>query len=125
MVFESKEFNLPQAELKCLMLFRGERYSTVKGLAQKMDVAKSRITKIIDGLARRGLVQRIDDPKDGRVKLIRLTQKGKHTTEEVDGFIKNAHEQVLLQMKLSERKTILSSLDLLRACMETVKRQLA
>lgn len=124
MIFESNKFNLPQAELKCLMLFRGERYLTVKGLAQKMDVAKSRITIIISGLAKKGLVQIIADPKDRRIKLISLSPKGQYKTEKINGFIKSAHEEILLQMKPSERKNILSSLEFLRACMEIVKAQL-
>ena len=48
-LYESQRFNLPYAELKCLMLFKGERYLTVKGIAQKLDVAKSRVTKIVNG----------------------------------------------------------------------------
>ena len=106
------------------MLFLGERYLTAKGIAQKMDVAKSRVTPIIDGLIRKDLVQRIEDPKDGRVKLISLTPKGLHKTEEIEAFLKGAHEKILLQMEPSERITVLSSLELLRACMETVKAQL-
>ena len=124
MVFESSKFNLPHAELKCLILFQGEKYLTVKGLAGKMEVAKSRITKIINGLANKGLVQWINDPKDGRVKLISLTPKGSRKTEEIEAFVKGAHEKILLQMKPSERKSVLSSLEFLRSCMEIVKAQL-
>ncbi len=124
MLFESHKFNLPQAELKCLMLFLGERYLTAKGIALKMDVAKSRVTLIIEGLIRKDLVQRVEDPKDGRVKLISLTPKGLRKTEEIEAFVKGVHEIILLQMKPSERKTVLSSLEFLRACMEIVKAQL-
>ena len=124
MLFESHKFNLPQAELKCLMLFLGERYLTAKGIALKMDVAKSRVTLIIEGLIRKDLVQRVEDPKDGRVKLISLTPKGLRKTEEIEALVKGVHEKILLQMKPSERKTVLSSLEFLRACMEIVKAQL-
>ena len=47
-LYESQRFGVPYAELKCLMLFDGERYLTVKGIAQKLDVAKSRVTKLIN-----------------------------------------------------------------------------
>jgi len=124
MLFESHKFKLPQAELKCLMLFLGERYLTAEGIARKMDVAKSRVTLIIEGLIRKDLVQRVEDPKDGRVKLISLTPKGLRKTEEIEAFVKGVHERILLQMKPSERKTVLSSLEFLRACMEIVKAQL-
>ncbi len=123
-LFESQKFDLPQAELKCMMLFPGERYLTAKGIARKMDVARSRVTLLIDGLLRKDLVQRIDDPKDGRVKLISLTAEGRRKTREIEGFFREAHERILLQMTPSERKTVLSSLEFLRASMEIVKAQL-
>ena len=37
-IYESNKFGLPYSELKCLMLFNGERYLTVKGMSQKLEV---------------------------------------------------------------------------------------
>ncbi|MCP4646699.1 MAG: winged helix-turn-helix transcriptional regulator [bacterium] len=106
------------------MLFPGERYLTAKGIALKMGIARSRVTLIIEGLNRKNLVQRVEDPKDGRVKLISLTAEGLRKTKEIEDFIRGVHEKILLQMEPSERKTILSSLEFLRACMEIVKDQM-
>ena len=124
MLFETEKFGLPQSELKCLMLFENERYLTVKGIAQKMDVAKSRVTKIIDGLLRKKLVQRIDDPNDGRIRLISVTPKGQKKSEEIENFLRGIHQEILLQMEPEEKKGVLSSLEMLRSCMEAVKGQL-
>jgi DNA-binding MarR family transcriptional regulator len=124
MLYETQKFGLPQAELKCLMLFEIERYLTVKGIAQTMDVAKSRVTKIIDGLLKKKLVQRIDDPRDGRIRLISLTPKGQKKSREIENFLRNIHQKILVQMEHEEKKTMLSSLELLRLSMEAVKAQL-
>ena len=62
MQYQSDRFDLPDAELRCLQLFGEERYLTPKGIAQKMNVVKSRVTKIIDGLIKKGYIQRIKDP---------------------------------------------------------------
>lgn len=124
MLLESHKFDLLQSELRCLMFFMGERYLTAKDIALKMNVAKSRVTLIMEGLVRKELVQRDEDPKDGRVKLLSLTPKGRRITDEIDAFLKGVHEQILLFMKPAERKTILSSLELLRASMEMVKAQM-
>ena len=35
----SRKYSIPQAELRCLLLFPGERYLTAKGIAQKLDEA--------------------------------------------------------------------------------------
>lgn len=123
-LFLSSKFDLPQAELRCLMLFRGERYLTVKGIAQKLDVAKSRVTKIMEGLLQKKLVESIDDPKDARIRLLSLTQAGEKKSEEISGFISSLHRQILLELDTEQRKTILSSLEILRSSMESVKKRL-
>lgn len=123
-LYESQRFGLPHAELKCVMLFDGERYLTVKGMAQRLDVAKSRVTKIINGLVGKGLVEQMDDPRDGRIRLISLTPAGQRKAEEIDAFQKGIHRKILLQMAPDERKNALGYLELFRSAMEAVKEQL-
>lgn len=120
-LYESERFGLPYSELKVVMLFNGERYLTVKGIAQKLEVAKSRVTKLIDGLRNKGLVEQIDDPKDARVKLINLTPKGLGKSKEIGMLQQTLHHKILLQMDPEERKDMLSYLELLRSAMEAVK----
>jgi len=124
MLYLSRKFDIPQSELRCLMLFRGERYLTVKGISQKLDVAKSRVTKIMDGLIQKKLVERIDDPRDARIKLISLTPAGHRKCEEISSYTANLHQKILLELGAEERKTVLSSLELLRSSMEAIKKQL-
>jgi DNA-binding MarR family transcriptional regulator len=124
-LYESQKFGLPYAEIKCLLLFDGERYLTVKGIAQKLDIAKSRVTAIINGLIQKGLVERREDPRDARIKLINLTTAGKGKSSELDRFHKDIHRKILIQMEQDERKSVLSYLELLRSSMEAVKQQLA
>jgi len=123
-LYESQKFGIPYAELKCLMLFGGERYLTVKGIAQKLDVAKSRVTKIVSGLIEKNLARSICDPNDSRVKLINLTPAGQEKSEKITSFQKEIHRKILLQMAPDERKHVLSILELLRTSMEAVKEQL-
>ena len=123
-VYESQRFNLPYSEIRCLMLFKGERYLTVKGIAQKLDVAKSRVTRIVDGLIEKGLVERIEDPRDGRIKLVNLTSTGLQKSEEIEAFRRDIYYQILTHMDAQERRALLSTLELLRASMEAVKADL-
>ena len=122
-LYETTRFSLPHAELKCLMLFDGERYLTVKGIAKKLEVAKSRVTKIVDWLVEKRLVERMDDPKDARIKLISLTPEGRSRSDEIASFQREIHRKILLQMDIDERKYALSYLELLRSAMEAVKEQ--
>jgi DNA-binding MarR family transcriptional regulator len=123
-LYEAKKFNLLYAEIRCLTLFKGERYLTVKDIAQKLDVVKSRVTRIVDGLISKGLVQRIEDPKDGRIVLVKLTAGGSKKSEEIEEFRKGIHHKILAAMSSDERKTLLVNLDILRATMEAVKADL-
>ena len=123
-VFLSKKFDIPEAELRCLMLFGEERYLTAKGISQKLDVAKSRVTKIINGLMKKGLVESTDDPKDARVKLIGLTQEGQRKSKELGAMVTDLHQRLLLEFDPEQRKMVISCLEVLRSSMEAVKNQL-
>jgi DNA-binding MarR family transcriptional regulator len=53
MQYQCDRFQLPDAEFRCLLLFGDERYLTAKSIAHRMNVVKSRVSKIIDGLIRK------------------------------------------------------------------------
>ena len=123
-LYQNRKFGLPYAEINCLMQFDGERYLTVKGISQKLDVAKSRVTKIVRGLIEKGMVEQISDPKDARIKLISLTPAGQRKLEAIDAFLREIHRKILIQMEAEERENMLSYLQILRSAMEAVKEQL-
>ena len=121
MQYQCERFQLPDAEFRCLILFGDERYLTAKSIAQKMNVVKSRVSKIIDGLIKKNLIQCITDPEDSRVKLLSLTAEGQKKINEIKQFMEDVHGQVLSQMAPDQRKAMLTNLDILKASMEAVK----
>ena len=121
MQYQCERFQLPDAELRCLGLFGEERYLTAKGIALKMNVVKSRVSKIIDGLIRKNLVQRIKDPEDSRVSLLSLTSEGHKKLNDIKIFSREIHDRVLSQMAPDQRQAMLTNLDILKASMEAVK----
>ena len=121
MQYQSDRFQLPDAEWRCLLLFGEERYLTPKGIAYKMNLVKSRVSRIVEGLIRKGLIQRIKDPEDSRVSLLSLTTAGQKKLEEVNSFLENVHLKVLSQMVPEQRTTVLTNLEILKASMEAVK----
>lgn len=120
---EARVFKLPQAELKCLMLFEGHKYLTGMEIAGLLEVAKSRATVIIDNLETRGLVQRSADPNDARVKLISLTPAGQRKVREIEEFMFDLHQQLLGQIDPDQRAGVIAALETLRSSMEAVKAQ--
>lgn len=119
--FLSQKFRIPLAEIRCLLLFRGERYMTVKGIASRLGVAKSRVTKVIGGLLSRGLIDYADDPRDRRVKLISLTPRGLRECEQMGNYIWSSYEKLLAELEPDERRNVIASLESLRAGMEACK----
>jgi DNA-binding MarR family transcriptional regulator len=125
MQYQCERFQLPDAELRCLLLFGEERYLTAKSIAYKMNVVKSRVSKIIDGLISKNLIQRIKDPEDSRISLLSLTPLGQTKLNDVNEFLRNIHGQVLSQMAPDQRQAVLTNLDILKASMEAVKEMMA
>jgi DNA-binding MarR family transcriptional regulator len=123
-LFEAAEVGLPYAEIRCLMLFGDERYLTVKGISGRLEVAKSRVTNIVNSINKKGLVERAPDPADGRVRLLRLTAKGRRIVEKIRIFQKCMEEKILQKLDPADRSRVISGLELLRAAMKEAKAEM-
>ena len=121
---EAKAFKVPQAELRCLMLFEGHKYLTGIQISGLLDVAKSRATVIIENLVKKGFVQRSQDPNDARVKLISLTPVGQRKVREIEEFMFTLHQQLLDHIDPIQRTGVITALETLRSSMEAVKSHL-
>ena len=119
--YQCERFGLPDAELRCLSLFGEERYLTPKGIALKMNLVKSRISKIVSGLVQKKLIQKVSDPEDSRVTLLSLTARGQSKLNDITKFLIDMHMEVLQQMEPEQRKTMITNLEILKASMESVK----
>ena len=103
--YESRKFGIPFTELKTLLLFGDERYLTVKGIAQRLDVAKSRVTILVNSMLDKGLIDRTDDPRDARIKLLSLTAEGRRIVSMLDAFHREIHSEILRQLE-PDRKSV-------------------
>ncbi len=119
-VYLSEKFELPQAELRCLMLFGHERYLTAKGIAARLDIARSRVTKLVSGLADKNLLVRVPDPADSRVVLLALTPAGQKLRQDIADRQRALRDTVLGSIAPDRRHMVLQSLDLLKTAMERV-----
>lgn len=121
MQYQSERFGLPDAELRCLMLFERERYLTPKSIAHKLNVVKSRVTSIVNKLLSKKYLQRIQDPEDSRVTLLSATPKGGRKIGDIRDFQNYVYNQVLYQMAPEQRAAMMTNLNLLKASMESLK----
>ncbi len=121
MHYQSERFGLPEAEMRCLLHFHGERYLTAKGLAGRMNVAKSRVTTLVDGLLRKNLLEKSDDPEDSRVKLLKLTADGERLVAQILELRRLLHLKVVEEFPPEQRAQLLNTLSQLRRAMEAVR----
>jgi DNA-binding MarR family transcriptional regulator len=72
----ASEFDLSPMGLKLLYVLEPGAESPMSALAETLFCDASNVTGIVDRLEARGLIERRDNPRDRRVKLIALTGDG-------------------------------------------------
>jgi len=93
---------------------------TCKGIAAALGVVKSRVTKIVEGLERKGLVQRMPDPADSRVILFSLTGLGRDKWATAREHVQAVNAAILERLSAAQRAELLSALDMLKVSMDAV-----
>lgn len=83
--------------------------ATQSQLQQDLLIKPSSVTKLIDVLEHKGLVTRVSGTKDGRIKRIHLTEKGKQLEERLWN-IKNEMEALLAKNLSGEESSMLVQL---------------
>jgi DNA-binding MarR family transcriptional regulator len=76
------ELDMSTPQLKALLLISEEEIR-MRELARKLGGSFSNATVLVDRLVERGLVERLDDPEDRRVVLVRVTEEGQHLIEQL------------------------------------------
>ena len=77
-------FGLSDAKLEVLEVLccRDERRACLHALGDELGVTRPNVTKLVDGLERGGLVERLPHPSDGRMVHAHLTPEGLEMAEE-------------------------------------------
>jgi len=123
-VYVSEKFEIPQAELRCLLLFGQERYLTAKGIAARLGIARSRVTMLVNGLVEKGFISKVTDPADSRVVLLALTPAGQKAQRDVTAMMDTMRDEILNAIDPERRAALLQSLDTLKTAMERVSEAL-
>jgi DNA-binding MarR family transcriptional regulator len=73
----------------------GEQGITCGQVGERMVTHDPDLTRLMDRLEKRGLIQRSRDERDRRVVLTRITAEGTRLMKELDGTVAAAHKQAL------------------------------
>lgn len=91
---------------------------TMSQLADELDVALPNATGIVDRMARRGLVERADDPDDRRVVRVRLTEAGHSLVAEMESARSHRMSRLLALLDSSQQRRLLEAVRDLHAAAE-------
>ncbi|MFE6668310.1 MarR family winged helix-turn-helix transcriptional regulator [Streptomyces sp. NPDC057697] len=119
-VFANHQVPFSQASLLTHLYEQGasQRMST---LAQEFDVAPRTVTTLVDGLERRGLVQRAPDPHDRRAVLVSVTDKGNTLMEEIEWGRQALADELVNGLTRDERVEFARLLNKLRPAIKSEK----
>ncbi|TKJ39128.1 hypothetical protein CEE37_11965 [candidate division LCP-89 bacterium B3_LCP] len=123
-ILQAAKYNLTISEARCLISLELNACKTTADLADNMLVAKSRVTRVVDGLVKKGLVGRCEDKDDRRICQVSLTNEGNRIAVDLFGFILSLHEEVLGKLPDDLRDDTITNLSLLRDAMHHVKDRL-
>lgn len=97
-----------------LLMREDDLTSTPSELAEKSGVSRATMTRLIDGLARDGLVKRLGDRSDRRKYSIRLTAAGQARLDEVMPEYYPRVKRMMKVLSAAQREQLLQYLLLLR-----------
>ena len=102
---------LTDAQWKPLMMLKDGRATTAIELAREMGIDAGAITRLVDRLAAKGLVERVRSESDRRVVHLRLTDAGETAAAEVPHVLAAANNDFLRGFSEAEWKQLRSLLD--------------
>lgn len=74
----------------------GEQPATMTDIGIRLNVQWPTLVRVLDGLEKDGLISRIDNPRDGRSRLVSVTEAGKAMVRQIKPVI-DAERSALLQ----------------------------
>lgn len=86
-------------------------YLSMNDLSEAMRLASSTMTRYVDELVRKGLVQRRSDADDRRVVRVELTERGHEVRRTLESAMQDFFKQVLDEIQEDERPVLLRALE--------------
>jgi DNA-binding MarR family transcriptional regulator len=109
---------LPRSELEVMRLLGRRPGTTVNDVARELGLQPSNASATIGSLVSRGLVERRDDPSDGRQVLLHLTPAAQESREHRERRWGHELATLLDQLSADERSRLLASAPVLATLAE-------
>lgn len=124
-LLQAKAKGLTPAEGRTLIALKLYNIRSTAELAERLFVAKSRVTRILDGLVNKGFVKRSEDTADRRKCLVQLTPPGIRLVNNLFDDILSVHRELMNSLPAERKDTFFVCLNSLRNSMNVVKERLS
>ncbi|MGB5895656.1 MAG: MarR family transcriptional regulator [Ignavibacteriaceae bacterium] len=114
----AEEHGLHRAEFKCLRLFGLDENLNNKEIAKRMILSPSRLTRIIDGLEKRGYMHREIDQTDRRNMRVYLSRRGKILTNKLNKAYVDIHSEILQDIDVIQHEPLITAIEYLHLAVE-------
>ncbi len=94
-------------------------------LAKRVRVSKQQMTKMVDKLIDLNLAERVQDEKDRRIVLIRITDEGRKTIERRNQQETDYYEEITASMSEKDRDLFVESLENIRRILKMLPHDIA
>lgn len=119
----SAQLGITAPEFRCLRHFRGQKKLLVKDIVDRMEVSASRLSRILEGLEKKGYLKRTIAPDDRRSIVVSLTPKGTTFVAKLEEKFVGIHREILASTPPETQATLTSGLKNLLASLERWLRQ--
>lgn len=110
---EVERLELSFSQVKVLHLLHDSDPLSVKGLSDALGLSVAGMSRAVDGLVGRGMVQRTEDPNDRRARCLALTAKGSRTVEGLVALRLAGIRSFVAGLEQAERNALAPALRLL------------
>ena len=114
----AEEHGLFHAEFRCLRLMGSEGSLNNKDIAERMNLSPSRLTRIVDGLEKKGYMQREINKGDRRNMKISLSRRGKILTNKLNKAFVDLHSEILQDIDVAQHEPLITAIEHLHLAVE-------
>jgi DNA-binding MarR family transcriptional regulator len=107
---ETRGFNITPVQYSLLTTLAELGELDQNSLALEIGLERTSVAEVVLRLQTRGLLERRKSSEDARVKLVKLTRKGKHLVTKIAPAAQRAHDRTIDQLPKVEREQFLLQL---------------
>jgi DNA-binding MarR family transcriptional regulator len=108
-----RDYSLSMPQLSTLMRLYYRRAGAVSDIASALGVTNAAASQMVDRLVQLGLIDRLEDKLDRRVKHVELTQKGRQLIQHTMDVRRRWMEDLTTRLTPEQQEAIVTALTLL------------